>query len=151
MNYLNEHYVTPAVNDGQGWFDDNDRADVVATISMGYLVEGKDRRKEELKKWGYKEGGPTELLAQAEAQVEVASAINHMVPLSSLLLQHFRTEFIEPLLQGSEVSGEGKNLLATMGTSWLACAVNQMWKEKGDNEDQRLLAELAGILKTVGI
>jgi hypothetical protein len=54
LNYLNEHYITPAVNDGRGWFDDDDRADVVATIGMGYLVEGKDRRKQELKKWGYK-------------------------------------------------------------------------------------------------
>jgi hypothetical protein len=152
LNYLNEHYITPAVNDGRGWFDDDDRADVVATIGMGYLVEGKDRRKQELKKWGYKEGGPKELLAQAEAQAEATSAIDCMVPLSSLLLRRLWTEFIEPLLQRPGVTGEGQNQLATTGTqieSRLACAVNQM--QKGEDEDRRLLAELAVALKTVGI
>jgi hypothetical protein len=51
-----------------------------------------DRRMQELQKWGYKCGG------SAEACAEATSTVNQDIPLLSLALRRFRTEFIEPLL-----------------------------------------------------
>jgi hypothetical protein len=65
LKYLDENYVPPATEEGKGWFDD-DMADVVAKAGTRYFVTRKDPRIEELKKWGYEEGGPTELLVRAE-------------------------------------------------------------------------------------
>lgn len=63
----------------------------------------KERRVEELKKWGYEEGGLAETLALAEQRVEAVSTLNCIVPLAALALWRFRTEFIEPLLAALKV------------------------------------------------
>jgi hypothetical protein len=159
LNYLNEHYAVPAMKEGEGWFGD-DGVDVDAKTGTEYFVTRKDPRMEELKRWGYTEGGPTKLLARAEACAEAASTLDRVVPLSSLLLRRFRTEFIEPLLQAPAVNGKDKNLnpavtARTKIESRLAWAVNEMWGAKGGenlNGNQRLvLAELAVALRTVGV
>jgi hypothetical protein len=85
----------------------------------------------------------------AEACAEAASALDRAVPLSSLLLRRFRSEFIEPLLQ----KDENWCPAGTKAKSRLACAVKQMQRAKGgdENENRRLLVELAVALRTVGI
>jgi hypothetical protein len=79
--------------------------------------------------------GPMELLVRAGACAEATSALDCMVPLSSLLLRRFRSEFIKPLLQKDEnwcpaVTAGSK------AKSRLACTVNQMQRAKGGDENE---------------
>jgi hypothetical protein len=65
----------------------------------------RDRRTEQLKVWGYVEGGSSELLAQAEASAEAASPPDRIIPLASLAHRRFRLEVVEPLLAIPKVPG----------------------------------------------
>jgi hypothetical protein len=167
LNYCNRHYVKRAVDEDKGWLRLNDVFDAVAkTIKEDDTREKiskrlKERRTEELKKWGYEDGGSAELLAQAEACAEAASPLDRVVPLSSLALRRFRTEFIEPLLKVPKIKGKAKKKRpppsngdkALMPKGRLARAVKELLETKGGDEDEkrRLAAELAIMLRTVGV
>ncbi|KIM72736.1 hypothetical protein PILCRDRAFT_48563, partial [Piloderma croceum F 1598] len=158
LSYLNHHYVKPAVNDGNGWFSFDD--DAVVTGDKGHNSgskvswgEGEDRRVAELKKWGYKGGSSASVLAKAEACAEAASTLDCVVPLSSLALRRFRTNFIEPLMQVSNINHKIKHdSSVTTEAGQLVRVVKEMLEMKGVGEDEnRQLAKLAVILKTVGV
>jgi hypothetical protein len=162
LSYLNQHYVKPAVNDGKGWFIFDD--DAIGAVVMGdkendswTKVSGRaeDRMTVELKKWGYTGGSSASVLAKAEACAEAASNLDRVVPLSSLALRRFRTDFIEPLLQASDIIHKGTvhNPSATTQAGRLVRVMKELSRTKGVevNENRRLVAELAIILKTVGV
>jgi hypothetical protein len=166
LDRLNQHYVKRAIKEGKGWFHSDDTIDGVAkSIQAPYgwtsvSQRQEDRRLHQLKKWGYKDGGSAQLLAQAEACAEAASTLDCVVPLSSLALRRFRTEVIEPLLQVPEIEGMGKpNPPAIDGAeavgprSRLLHAMKTMeTKDGGDEaEKRRLVAELAIMLRIVGV
>jgi hypothetical protein len=167
LNYVNRHYVKRAVDEDKGWLRLNDILDAVAkTMKEDDTREKiskrlKERRTEELKKWGYEDGGSAELLAQAEASAEAASTLDRIVPLSSLALRRFRTEFIEPLLKVPKIKGKAKKKKppainedrALMPKGRLARAIKEILETKGGDEEEqrRLAAELASTLRTVGI
>ena len=169
LNYVNRHYVKRAVDEDKGWLRLNDVLDAVAkTIKEDDTREKiskrlKERRIEELKKWGYKDGGSTELLVRAEACAEAASGLDRIVPLSSMALRRFRTEFIEPLLKVPKLKGKGKKRrpppppthddTGTIPKGRLARAVKELLETKhGDpNEQRRLAVELADMLRVIGI
>ena len=167
LNYCNRHYVKRAVDEDKGWLRLNDVLDAVAkTIKEDDTREKisrrlKERRMEELKKWGYEDGGSAELLAQAEASAEAASTLDRIVPLSSLALRRFRIDFVEPLLKVPKLKGKGRKKRpppadgggAVMPKGRLARAVKELLETKGGDEDEkrRLAAELAVMLRTVGI
>lgn len=166
LNYVNRHYVKRAVDEDKGWLRLSDALDAVAkTIKESDTREQilnrlKERRTEELKKWGYIEGGSAELLAQAEACAEAASSLDRVVPVSSLALRRFRTEFVEPLLKVPKIKGTGKKKRLSLGgdkasmpKGRLARAMKALLETKGGDEDEkrRLAADLANMLRTVGI
>lgn len=163
LNYINRHYVKCAVDEDKGWLRLTDLLDVVAkTIKEGdtremILKRLKDRRMEELKTWGYVEGGSAELIAQAEASAEAASSLDRVVPISSLAMRRFRTEFIEPLLKVPKIKVMGKKKRPSpMGGDQgrLARAVKALLETEGrpgEVEKWRSVANLAIMLKTIGI
>lgn len=169
LNYVNRHYVKRAVDEDKGWLRLNDVLDAVAkTIKEDDTREKianrlKERRIEELKKWGYEDGGSAELLVRAEACAEAASSLDRIVPLSSMALRRFRTEFIEPLLKVPKLKGKGKKRRpphpptcgdkGVMPKGRLARAVKELLETKpGDpNEQRRLAVEFADILRVIGI
>lgn len=68
----------------------------------------RDKKCGELKRWGYEEGGSTEMMAAAEACAEAASPLDRVVPVSSLGHRRWRTEVIEPLLSVPKSMGKGQ-------------------------------------------
>ncbi|KAG1749614.1 uncharacterized protein EDB91DRAFT_1108710 [Suillus paluster] len=167
LNYVNRHYVKRAVDEDRGWLTLNDIFDAVAkAIQDGDTKEKiasklKERRTEELKKWGWDEGGTSEQLAQAESCAEAASPLDRVIPLSALALRRFRTEFMEPLLAvpklkgnrrkkpGARANGNASNL----PKGRLARAVKELL-EKQDvdvEERKRLVTELANALRVTGV
>jgi hypothetical protein len=157
LSHINKSYVKPAVDDGKGWFSFDDDDDIGEKYDSWGKVSWreKDRRTVELKKWGYKKGRPASVLAKAEACAEAASTPDCIVPLSSLALRRFRTEFIEPLLQLPDISHKftEHNLPVTTKAGQLVCVKKELLETKGvgEDENQRLVAELADMLKTVGV
>jgi hypothetical protein len=163
----NRHYVKRAVDEDKGWLRLNDVLDAVAkTIKEDDTREKiskrlKERKTVELKKWGYMDGGSAELLAQAEACAEAASTLDRIVPLSSLALRRFRTEFIEPLLRVPKIKAKARKKRpppangekALMPKGRLARAVKELLETPGgdDGERRRSAAEIATMLKTVGV
>lgn len=126
----------------------------------------KEKRLDELKKWGYVEGQPGETFAQAEASAEAASPPDRIVPISSLAHRRFRMEFIEPLLAVPKINGGKKAKKKTIPKSpaggsagppgpkgRLARAVKELLETKGGDEEERhkLAADLAKVLKNAGI
>jgi hypothetical protein len=167
LHYVNRHYVKRAVDEDKGWLRLNDVLDAVArTITEDDTREKiakrlKKRRTEELKKWGYEDGGSAELLAEAEACAEAASTLDRIVPLASVALRRFRTEFIEPLLKVPKIKAKGKKKRppvmngdkALMPKGRLARAVKELLEtQRGDDDEKRRLAmEVATMLRTVGV
>ncbi|KAF8588455.1 hypothetical protein K439DRAFT_1335167 [Ramaria rubella] len=104
LNYVNRHYVKRSVDEDKGWLRLTDVLDAVAkTITAEDTREKissklREKRRDELKRWGYEEGGDTEMMAAAEACAEAASSLERIVPVSSLGHRRWRTEVIEPLL-----------------------------------------------------
>ncbi|TFK57670.1 hypothetical protein OE88DRAFT_1671817 [Heliocybe sulcata] len=168
LNYVNRHYVKRAVDEDRGWLRLGDVLDAVAKT----IVEGdsrqqiaqrlKERRTEELKKWGYEDGGPAELLAQAEAYAEAASAPDRVVPLLSLAYKRFRIDCIEPLLVIPKAKKKGgKNKRPPPSNSGgppgpkgrLARSVKELLESKDGDEDEkrRLANELAMCLRMCGV
>ncbi|KAF8060973.1 Cullin repeat-like-containing domain protein [Lyophyllum atratum] len=169
LSYVNRHYVKRAVDEDKGWLRLNDVLEFVAkTITVTDTREKisrrlRERRLDELKKWGYEEGDSSELLAIAEACAEAASPPDRVVPVISLAYRRFRTEFFEPLLAVPVMKGKSKakhkipktpNGSAAPGPKGrLARAVKELLESKDINEEERirLTTELSKALKTVGI
>ncbi|KAH7930603.1 hypothetical protein BV22DRAFT_60052 [Leucogyrophana mollusca] len=165
LNYVNRHYVKRAIDEDRGWLTLNDIFDAVAkSIEDGDTREKiskklKERRTEELMKWGYEEGGTTEQLAQAELHAEAASPLDRVVPLSALALRRFRTEFMEPLLAVPKMKGKKKRpgaaVLSSSGLpkGRLARAIRELLElqDLEVEERKRLAAELATALRAIGV
>ena len=168
LNYVNRHYVKRAVDEDKGWLRLNDVLELVAkTLTANDSREKifkllKEKKTDELKKWGYEDGGTTELLARAEACAESASPPDRVVPISSLALRRFRTEFVEPLLAVPKSKGKAKKKFSRPSSGGvappgpkgrLARAVKELLESKGDNQEERnyLAAELAKTLESVGV
>ncbi|KAF8557395.1 hypothetical protein OG21DRAFT_309017 [Imleria badia] len=166
LNYVNRHYVKRAVDEDRGWLTLSDIFDAVAkSIEEGDTREKiakklKERRVEELKKWGYEENGSAEALAQAEQRAEAASTVNRVVPLAALALRRFRTEFIEPLLTAPKMKGKKRRPGAApvgdkshLPKSRLARAVRELLEVQDINPEERLnlATDLAATLCAVGV
>lgn len=121
----------------------------------------RERREEELARWGWREGDSAEVLARAEACAEAASAPDRVVPLSSLAIRQFRIQVIEPLLSipGKKKKGKQKKTLPADGErpplpkGRLARAAKELLEGSGEitDERRRLAGELAQLLWTVGV
>ena len=114
LGCINKNYVDRAINQDRGWLTLGDMLDTVTkSIEKGHTpgqiaqrLVGK--RMDELKRWGYKVGGPLEKLAEAELCAEAASSLDRIVPLEALALRRFRTEFIESLLATPKAKKNGR-------------------------------------------
>ncbi|OCB91193.1 hypothetical protein A7U60_g1602 [Sanghuangporus baumii] len=113
LNYVNRHYVKRAVEEDRGWLRLADILDAVAqAIEENQPREQlaarlRERRLNELKRWGYAEGASPEALARAEAAAEAASPPDRIVPLSSMANRRFREVVIKPLLAVPKVKKVG--------------------------------------------
>ncbi|KAJ7696054.1 hypothetical protein B0H17DRAFT_1054747 [Mycena rosella] len=168
LNYVNRHYVRRcAVDEDKGWLRLNDVLESVAkTITADDSREKiserlKEKRTDELKKWGYRVDGSGVPLASAEACAEAASSPDRVVSVSSLAHRRFRTEVFEPLLAVPVVKGKKtKNKIpkATgapppLPKGRLARAVKELLESKGGDEEERsrLVRDLAAALRMVGV
>lgn len=169
LNYVNRHYVKRAADEDKGWLRLNDVLESVAkTITANDTREKiskrlREKRTDELKKWGYHDGCPAEVTAAAEASAEAASPLDRVVPLSSLAYRRFRTEFFEPLLAVPKVKGKKvKNKIPKTSASGstppgpkgpLARAVKELLESEGVGERERteLATDLAAALRITGI
>jgi len=167
LNYVNRHYVKRAVDEDKGWLRLNDIIDGVTRNLKGddtrekIARKLKERKTVELKAWGYVDGGSAELMAQAESCAESASSLDRIIPLSSLALRRFRTEFLEPLLKAPRINGKGKKKRPPPGggdknglpKGRLGRAVRELLETTpgGEDEKRRIAAELADIMKLTGI
>lgn len=169
LSYVNRHYVKRAVDEDKGWLRLSDVLESVAkTITVDDTREKitnrlREKRLDEVKKWGYEEGGSGDLMAAAEACAEAASPLDRVVPVLSLAHRRFRTEFIEPLLAVPKIKGKSKakhKIPKTPSGSAppgpkgrLARAVKDLLESKDIDEEERkrLASELAKALRTVGV
>lgn len=167
LNYVNRHYVKRAVDEDRGWLTLGDMLDTVArSIQEGRTREQiaqrlKEKRMDELKKWGYEAGGPPAKLAEAELCAEAASPLDRVVPLGALALRRFRTEFVEPLLAAPNMKGKRRRPGAppvngskiNLPKGRLARAVEELLGAQGGDSEQRcgLAADLAAMLRIVGV
>ncbi|KAJ6508914.1 hypothetical protein C8R45DRAFT_816118 [Mycena sanguinolenta] len=169
LNYVNRHYVKRAVDEDKGWLRLTDVLESVAkTITADDSREKiserlKEKRTDELKKWGYKVDGSGESMASAEACAEAASPPDRIVSVSSLAHRRFRTEVFDPLLAVPIVKGKktknkipkaaGKSSPAPIPKGRLARAVKELLESKGGDEEERmrLIRDLAAGLRLVGV
>ena len=166
LNYVNRHYVKRAVDEDRGWLTLSDIFDAVAkSIEEGDTREKiakklKEKRVEELKKWGCGEDGSAEALALAEQRAEAASTLDRVVPLAALALRRFRTEFIEPLLAAPKMKGKKRRPgvvpvadKSRLPKSRLARAVQELLEVQKINPEERLslATDLAATLCAIGI
>jgi len=167
LNYVNRHYVKRAVDEDKGWLTLGDMLDTVArSIQEGRTREQiaqrlKEKRMDELKKWGYEVGGPPEMLAEAELCAEAASSLDRVVPLHALALRRFRTEFVEPLLAAPNMKGKRRRPGAppangsknNLPKGRLARSVEELLGVQGGDSEQRrgLATDLAAMLRVVGV
>lgn len=166
LNYVNRHYVKRAVDEDKGWLRLADVFDAVAKSIKEDDTRDKiqkrlrERRTEELKKWGYYDGASAEVLAQCEACAEAASPPDRIVPLSSMALRRFRIEVVDPLLAvPKRKKGTKKKPPAVNGDKpsmpkgRLARAVKDLLEGEGHDADERdrFAVELAIMLRTVGV
>ncbi|OSD05796.1 hypothetical protein PYCCODRAFT_1333838, partial [Trametes coccinea BRFM310] len=170
LNYVNRHYVKRAIDEDRGWLRLADVLDAVArTIREDDTREKvqrrlRERRTEELKKWGFREGDSPARVAQIESYAEAASSLDRVVPLTAVAYRRFRIEVIDPLLSAPKLKvskgGKKKRPPPTangdkppLPRGRLARAVKELLESKGGDEEERgrLAGELAIALRTVGI
>jgi hypothetical protein len=125
----------------------------------------KDRKLEELKKWGYSDNDSAHSGDQAFAEscAEAASSLDRVVPISSLALRRFRTEFIDPLLTAPKIKGNSKakhKIPKSVGPNpggrpkgRLARAVKELLESDCIEQEERLrlASGLAKVLQAVGV
>ncbi|KAF7797085.1 hypothetical protein EIP86_008277 [Pleurotus ostreatoroseus] len=168
LHYMNRHYVRRAVDEDKGWFQTADITDILNSLveKFGMNVPSdqiskavKERKTEELKKWGYKDGATAEQLALAEACAEAASQPTCVVPLTSLAHRRFRTTVIDALL-AVEGAPKGKKKRNPAAAGRLALCKSRLGRAtehflRDDNIDTkekvRAVVELTKVLETVGI
>lgn len=158
-----------ALDEDKGWLRLTDVLESVAKmISNDDSREAiskkfQERRVEELKKWGYEDGCSSEQAAFAESCAEAASSLDRIVPIVSLALRRFRTEFFEPLLAAPKFQGKSKaknkipktsagtNAIRPKGR--LARAVQELLESDVVDEEERsrLVSGLATAMQTVGV
>jgi len=169
LNYINRHYVKRAVDEDRGWLRLND---VLDSVAKRIVVEGgadrvsnplKEKRIEELKRFGYSEGDSNDRLVYAEQCLEAASTPDRVVPILSLAHRRFRIEVIEPLLLApkTKAASKGKHRIpkAAAGPApyrpkgRLARAVHHVMtaEDIADSERLQLITGLAYALQTVGV
>ncbi|KAF8238421.1 hypothetical protein L208DRAFT_1421270 [Tricholoma matsutake] len=169
LNYVNRHYVKRAVDEDKGWLRLNDVLESVAkTITINDNREKiskklREKRVDELKKWGYEDGDSVDFMNAAEACAEAASPLDRVIPIASLAHRRFRTEFFEPLLTAPKIKGnsKAKHKVPKPGVAFappgpkgrLARAVKELLEstEVDEEERLRLVTGLASALKTVGV
>ncbi|KAI0347766.1 hypothetical protein BDW22DRAFT_17324 [Trametopsis cervina] len=166
LNYVNRHYVKRAIDEDKGWLRLTDVLDAVAKSIQADDTRGriqqrmKERKTQELKRWGYFEGAPPEVVARTEACAEAASTPDRVVTLSAMALRRFRTEVIDPLLAVPKVKKGGKKKKPpadsdkpTLPKGRLARAVKELLEGERHDPDRRnkTARELAVLLRTVGI
>ena len=170
LNYVNRHYVKRAVDEDKGWLRLADVFDAVAKqireneSKEQIQVRIRARRSEELKKWGYVEGAPPDVLTQAEAYAEAASSPDRVVPLTSLAHRRFRIEVVDPLLAVPKARKGGKKKkpfghgdkavsVPPPPKGRLARAAKELLEREDIDSDEkrRIAGELAAVLRTVGI
>ncbi|KAK7464775.1 hypothetical protein VKT23_005982 [Stygiomarasmius scandens] len=170
LNYVNRHYVKRAVDEDKGWLSIADVLEHVAktvqpTDTREQLAKKlRERRTEELKKWGYVDGGSGELMADAEACAEAASSPDRIIHIAALAHRRFRTEFIEPLLAVPKMKnkGKGKKKIPKANGAGpppnqpkgrLARAVKELLESKGGDEEKRKedARQLANMLRRSGV
>ncbi|KAJ8521748.1 hypothetical protein ONZ45_g1593 [Pleurotus djamor] len=199
LNYFNRHYVKRAVDEDMGWLRLRDVLETnpshTETIALSAahakgnniasMIKGidgmpekialklKERRLEELKKWGYDTGDPLERMSEAESCAEAASASDRVVPIFPLALRRFRTEFFEPLLITPKVGAGSKSKVkhkipktpttkppVPNGTApfmgpkgRLARSVEQFLSSKDHTPEEKLrvATELAKALRIIGV
>ncbi|OBZ79871.1 hypothetical protein A0H81_00292 [Grifola frondosa] len=167
LNYVNRHYVKRAIDEDRGWLRLADVLDAVARTIREDDTRDKvqkrlrERRTEELKKWGFVEGDSPARVAQIEGYAEAASPPDRVVPLAALAYRRFRIDVVDPLLAVPKVKGKGKKRRPPtadadkppMPRGRLARAVKELLESKGGDEEERrrLAGELAIMLRTVGI
>ncbi|KAJ7212236.1 hypothetical protein GGX14DRAFT_534494 [Mycena pura] len=166
LNYVNRHYVKRAVDEDRGWLRLND---VLESVAKNITPEDsrekiseilREKRTDELKKWGYKVDGSGESMSSAEACAEAASPPDRIVSVASLAHRRFRTEVFEPLLAVPVIKGKKtKNKIPKaagpppLPKGRLARAVKELLESKGGDEEERarLASELAAALRLVGV
>jgi hypothetical protein len=157
------------VDEDKGWLRLSDVLESVAkTITINDDREKiskrlREKKVDELKKWGYEGGGSAELMSAAEACAEAASPPDRVVAISSLAHRRFRTEFLEPLLAVPKIKGKSKakHKIPKAGVASappgpkgrLARAVKELLESTEIDEEERLclITGLAFALKTVGV
>jgi len=170
LNYVNRHYVKRAVDEDHGWFR---MADVLKTMTPADTEEDdhrfsiskkyQEKKLEELRKWGYKDGDSSDQIAFQESCAEAASPLDCVVPIESLAHRRFRTEFVEPLLATPKIKGntKAKNKIPKPATTpnparpkgRLARAIHELLDTDAVDEGERirLARGLATALQTIGI
>lgn len=168
LNYINRHYVKRAVDEDRGWLRLNDVLDSVAKTITGddtrdkISTRLKEKRKEELKRFGYSEGDSNERLVYAEQCLEAASSPDRVVPIISLAHRRFRIEVLEPLLLAPKTKAASKAKRIPKPVAGpapyrpkgrLARAVQSVMTADDIEESERLqlITSLARALQTVGI
>lgn len=169
LNYVNRHYVKRAVEEDRGWLRLTDLLDVVTKTINEHGAREKiakhlrEKRLDELRKWGYTEGGSAELLSRAEAAAEAASPLDRIVPINSMAHRRFREEVMKPLLAIPKVKGKGKKRRIPNGEtdanrengpkSRLARAVKVLVESSDEDIARRrkLAADLTNVMGCVGI
>ncbi|KAI6136982.1 hypothetical protein F5141DRAFT_1209263 [Pisolithus sp. B1] len=165
LNYVNRHYVKRAVDEDKGWLTLSDMFHaMVRSIQEGsgreeILEKLEKKRMQEIKKWGYRDGGSPQQLVQAELCAEAASPLDRVVTLEALALRRFRTEFVEPLLaaprmkkrRGGVRSVTKHQMNPTEGR--LVRAVQSVLEVQGVDEVTRrgLASDLDEMLRAVGV
>ncbi|KIK54644.1 hypothetical protein GYMLUDRAFT_99952 [Collybiopsis luxurians FD-317 M1] len=169
LNYINRHYVKRgAIDEDKGWLTVADIFEHVAktakvTDTREQLAKKlREKRTDELKKWGDIDAGP-EALADAEACAQAASGVDRIVPISALAHRRFRIEFVEPLLAIPKFKKgkKAKNKIPNSKGSGpppgpkgrLARAVKELLESSDVEEDERArqASELAKMLRKVGV
>ncbi|KAF7314392.1 hypothetical protein MKEN_00911900 [Mycena kentingensis (nom. inval.)] len=167
LNYVNRHLVKRAQDEDRGWLRLNDIIEAVARNitpedSRDKISELlKEKRVEELKKWGYKPDGSGETASAAEASAEAASPPDRIVSVVSLAHRRFRTEVLEPLLAVPVIKGKKPKQVPKRNHSTpppipkgrLARAVKDLLESKTIPEEEkvRLAKDLAAMLRLAGI
>ncbi|PPQ67397.1 hypothetical protein CVT25_005976 [Psilocybe cyanescens] len=168
LSYVNRHYVKRAVDEDRGWLRLSDVLESVAkSISNDDSREIitrklREKRVDELRKWGYHDGDSSEQVVFAESCAEAASSLDRVVPVASLALRRFRTEFMEPLLAIPKNKGKSKakNKIPkplgpnpTRPKGRLARAIKELLETDAVDEEERyrLASGLAKALQIIGV